>query len=125
MDLRHLGCFIAMAEELHFGRAAEKLNIEQSPLAHAISDLEKGLGVTLFVRTAQSIHLTREGQLLLERVPRRTMLLPSEQKGMLARPGTGGDQLRRYTFSETELSIIQQRRRPSCYLGVGSRLERV
>lgn len=70
MELRHLRCFIAVAEELHFARAAERLHIEQSPLSRAIKELEEDLGAQLFVRTTRSTRLTRAGQLFLERAPR-------------------------------------------------------
>jgi len=70
MELRHLRCFLAVAEELHFARAAEKLHIEQSPLSRAIKDLEEELGAQLFVRTTRSTRLTRAGKLFLEHVPR-------------------------------------------------------
>ncbi|WP_407935789.1 LysR family transcriptional regulator [Cupriavidus necator] len=70
MELRHLRCFLAVAEELHFGRAAERLHMEQSPLSRAIKELEEDLGARLFVRTTRSTQLTRTGELFLERVPR-------------------------------------------------------
>ncbi|ABK47512.1 LysR family transcriptional regulator [Enterobacter hormaechei] len=70
MELRHLRCFLAVADELHFARAAEKLHIEQSPLSRAIKELEEDLGEQLFVRTSRSTRLTRAGKLFLEHVPR-------------------------------------------------------
>lgn len=70
MELRHLRCFMAVAEELHFARAAERLHIEQSPLSRAIKELEEDLGAQLFVRTTRSTRLTRAGQLFLEHAPR-------------------------------------------------------
>ena len=70
MELRHLRCFLAVAEELHFARAAARLHIEQSPLSRTIKELEEDLGEQLFIRTSRSTRLTRAGKLFLEHVPR-------------------------------------------------------
>jgi DNA-binding transcriptional LysR family regulator len=70
MELRHLRCFFAVAEELHFACAAERLHIDQSPLSHTIKELEEDLGAPLFVRNKRSTRLTRAGKLFLEHVPR-------------------------------------------------------
>lgn len=70
MELRHLRCFMAVAEELHFARVAEKLHVEQSPLSRAIKELEGELGVVLFACTTRSTRLTRAGKLFLAHVPR-------------------------------------------------------
>lgn len=70
MELRHLRCFLAVAEELHFARAAEKLHIEQSPLSRTVKELEEELGAQLFIRTSRSTRLTLAGRLFLTHVPR-------------------------------------------------------
>ena len=66
MELRHLRCFIAVAEELHFARAADRLHIEQSPLSRAIKELESHLAVQLFERTTRRTRLTWAGKVIME-----------------------------------------------------------
>ncbi|HCT6679145.1 TPA: LysR family transcriptional regulator [Raoultella ornithinolytica] len=94
MELRHLRCFLAVAEELHFARAAEKLHIEQSPLSRAIKELEEELGEQLFVRTSRSTRLTRAGKLFLEHVPRVFLAIQQARDSVKAAANGFHSQLR-------------------------------
>jgi DNA-binding transcriptional LysR family regulator len=66
MDLRHFRHFLAVAEERHFTRAAERLGIKQPPLGQQIRQLEQEVGTLLFRRLTRGIKLTEAGALLLE-----------------------------------------------------------
>ncbi|MEO7915592.1 MAG: LysR substrate-binding domain-containing protein [Novosphingobium sp.] len=88
MELRHLRYFIAVAEELHFSRAAARLNVSQPPLSTQIRQLEEEIGAPLFLRTQRRVELTKAGEAFLIEAQRVMGIL--ERGVALAREiGTG------------------------------------
>lgn len=89
MELRHLRYFVAVAEELHFARAAERLHIDQSPLSRAIKDLEDDLGAQLFERTTRGTRMTWAGQVMLQEA-RRILTSADQARANVRAAARGG-----------------------------------
>jgi DNA-binding transcriptional LysR family regulator len=88
LELRHLRYFVAVAEELHFGRAAQRLHMAQPPLSQQIRRLEAIVGSRLLVRTSRSVALTPAGAALYARA-RRLLAQAEESLDEAARIGRG------------------------------------
>lgn len=88
-ELSQLRCFVAAAEELHFGRAARRLNMTQSPLSRQIQLLERILDVTLLERTSRNVALTPAGRVFL--IEARRIVRLAENAALSARRVAKGD----------------------------------
>src|SRR5689334_12736189 len=89
LELRQLRYFIAVAEEMHFGRAAVRLHMTQPPLSQAIQAQEAALGTLLYSRTKRSVSLAPAGAALLPEA--RRILLQTEGLPDLARRAASGE----------------------------------
>lgn len=89
IELRAWRQFLAVAEELHFGRAAQRLHMTQPPVTQAIAQLEKTLGVVLFDRTRRRVALTPAGEALLPEV--RELLARAQALPVRARAAAAGE----------------------------------
>ena len=132
MDLRHLRYFIAVAEELHFTRAAQRIGIAQPPLTFQIKVLEKELGVPLFNRQSGRVSLTEPGRVylvearaVLEQVRRANLRCQQSAQGVIGRLSVGftesasfrrevTDALHRYRslYPQVELALEESRTGP-------------
>lgn len=88
-ELSQLRCFVALAEELHFGRAATRLNMTQSPLSRQLQNLEHIVGVTLVERSRRLVKLTPAGKAFL--IDARSILRTSEEAMLTARRVAQGE----------------------------------
>lgn len=100
VELRHLRYFLAVAEEKHFGRAADRLHMAQPPLSSQIKQLETELGIVLLERTTRKVELTDAGALLMERA-RQILADVEAMKSDVAEVGRGAAGVLRIGFAGT------------------------
>ena len=104
MEVHEAKAFLAVAEELHFGRAAATLRIAQPPLSRLIKSIEKSLGAQLFERSTRQVSLTPAGQALLD--PARELVAASENARRAVAKSVSGE------TGRVRLGFLRHQRRP-------------
>ncbi|WP_369045536.1 LysR family transcriptional regulator [Sinomonas sp. P10A9] len=126
MELQQIRVFLAVAEELHFGRAAERLHMAQPPVSRIIRQLERELKADLFVRSTRNVRLTEEGRALIE--PARDMLETARRAESAVHAASRGDVgLVRVAYSGASTHVLigilareVRRRHPGITFGLDS-----
>lgn len=115
IELNQLRCFVATADELHFGRAAKRLNMTQPPLSRQIQLLERVIGVKLLERTSRQVSLTQAGSIFLVEARRivrlvETATLAARQvgKGDIGRVAIGFTAVSGYSFVPRLVRMAQE-----------------
>ncbi|MCG2624483.1 LysR substrate-binding domain-containing protein [Arthrobacter sp. I2-34] len=106
MEIQQLRVFLAVAEELHFGRAAERLHLAQPPVSRMVRQLERDLGVDLFVRSTRSVRLTAAGAALV--APAREILAATQRaraSALAAERGEAGTVTLAYAGASTHVLV--------------------
>jgi DNA-binding transcriptional LysR family regulator len=116
MELRHLRYFVAVAEELHFGRAARRLNISQPPLSQQIRALEKEVQADLFTRDTRRVELTAPGgeflkyaRAALDQAAQGVLSARRVQRGEVGRLGVGFITSMAYTYLPWLVRVFRNR----------------
>ncbi|GAB3518086.1 LysR substrate-binding domain-containing protein [Arthrobacter monumenti] len=105
MELQQIRSFLAVANELHFGRAAERLHIAQPPLSRTIKNLERELGALLFERSTRNVKLTTAGQALMEPAE-EIMAACRRAKAAVASAGKGESGRVRFAFAGVSSHVM-------------------
>ena len=118
MELRQLRYFVTLAEELHFGRAAEREHIAQSALSQQVQRLERELGVRLVERSTHHVSLTAAGTVFLAEA--RQILAHTDRAAAIARSATGAAAALRVGVIDASYDSMQQilHEVQACYPGL-------
>ena len=121
MELRDIEIFLALAEELHFGRTAERLHVSQARVSQSIKQQERRIGAALFERTSRSVRLTPLGERLRERLEAgyREIMAGIDEATAAARGQAGTLTVGTYDTHHQEITAVLdlfRQRHPQCEL---------